>query len=256
MRQQRIMVGFIPLDAVGPPGERWAWGLLSAEERIRAERRVRASSRLEFTVAHALKRLMLAEATGADPMTLRFAPRDEHGKPALTGGEEGLDFNLSHTAGAVACAVVSGGGPENGIGIDLEAADRRITLELADRFFAADETGWIREQPQPDQAFLAVWTLKEAFVKAAGRGLALGLTAFSVRPPPDQGPGPQPARLLRQEGEACLPHPVRLWQWLTPSGHRVGLGLTGPEVEQATVTVRTGWPGLTRTGSGHESGIG
>lgn len=253
MQQVRISVGVVPLAQVDAPGERWAQGLLSAEERLRADRRVRDSSRREFTVAHALKRLMLSEATGADPHSLRFAPRDSCGKPMLLGEPE-LDFSLTHTAGAVACAVVTGGGPDSGVGIDLEAADRRITLDLADRFFAADETAWIRGQPQPEAAFLAVWTLKEAFVKAAGRGLALGLTLFSVRPPPGEGTDPQPAPLLRQDGDACLPHPVRLWQWVSPggvsAGHRVGLALTGPVAATAEVTVRTGWPGLTRSGQG------
>lgn len=264
MRQVRISVGLVPLAQVGPTGERWALGLLSAEERIRAERRVRDSSRRQFILAHGLKRLMLSAATGADPLSLRFAARDAYGKPMLL-GEPDLDFSLTHTTGAVACAVVTGGGPETAVGIDLEAADRRITLELADRFFAVDETAWIRAQSQPEAAFLGIWTLKEAFVKAAGRGLALGLTQFSVRPPPQEGVAqeggdPRPAALLRQDGEARLSHPVRLWQWGCPSGHgpdaadghRVGLALTGPAADTAELTVRTGWPGLTQPGQTRE----
>ncbi|CAM5288623.1 4'-phosphopantetheinyl transferase superfamily protein [Rhodanobacter lindaniclasticus] len=52
-----------------------------------------------------------------------------------------------------------------------------------------------------DEAFLALWTAKEAVLKAHGRGIGYGLQRLRVAVPP------QPLRLLRFENED-----VDVWQ--------------------------------------------
>jgi 4'-phosphopantetheinyl transferase len=87
----------------------------------------------------------------------------------------------------VACAV----GIAAEIGIDIESIGAGVPFELAETYFADDERAWLRSRPRGDQAaaFVTLWTWKEAFVKATGRGpaedlrgvcFALGPTAITL----------------------------------------------------------------------------
>ncbi len=69
------------------------------------------------------------------------------------------------------------------VGVDVERVDNELpNLELADRYFSAVEAEGLRrcEAHQRAGRFCDLWTLKEAFLKAAGMGLAeaLSLTTF------------------------------------------------------------------------------
>jgi len=88
-----------------------------------------------------------------------------------------LCFNLSHTEGLVVLAVA-----RHPVGVDVEWLDRTgRTVELADRYFATTETAALRALPievRRDR-FFDLWTLKEAYIKARGLGLALPLGGFA-----------------------------------------------------------------------------
>src|SRR5262249_28670043 len=109
----------------------------------------------------------------------RFAA-DTHGKPFVQAPTTPppLRFNLSHTDGLVACVVARG----LDVGVDVEDVGRRCdVLGLARSCFAADEVAHLERLPaaaRPD-AFFDFWTLKEAYVKARGLGLALPLKEFA-----------------------------------------------------------------------------
>jgi 4'-phosphopantetheinyl transferase len=113
----------------------------------------------------------LAGYSAVDPATLKFAS-GPYGKPALI--DEALHFNISHTADSLLMAIANF--PD--IGIDIEAVKlRRNFASLAQRCFSEREyQGWC-ELPAELQAeaFYRLWTKKEAFVKAVGRGIALGI---------------------------------------------------------------------------------
>ncbi|WP_051013929.1 4'-phosphopantetheinyl transferase family protein [Pararhodospirillum photometricum] len=187
--------------------------LLDDEERARADRLKLSPTRREFIAAHGLKRTMLGAVLGQDPRALRFTA-ESAGKPVLVGG--GPDFNLSHTTGLVACAVATDGGR---VGVDAETLARTPEPRLARRFFAREEADALQALPHQErpQAFLRLWTLKEAVVKALGGGLALGLKRFAV--------GTEPPRLLRQEGLLPPGHPCHLEQHCLPSGHVLALAV-------------------------------
>jgi phosphopantetheinyl transferase len=51
-------------------------------------------------------------------------------------------------------------------------------VKIAKRFFAPEEAEMLL--PDPTGAFFPIWTKKEAYVKWTGRGLAEGLSSFSV----------------------------------------------------------------------------
>jgi 4'-phosphopantetheinyl transferase len=98
--------------------------------------------------------------------------RDQHGKPRLV--NPGLEFNLSHSGGAVLVGVSR----EQVLGVDLEISRRsRKVLDLARRYFHADEAAALAALPEAKRqaAFLRLWSCKEALLKAQGRGIAFGL---------------------------------------------------------------------------------
>jgi 4'-phosphopantetheinyl transferase len=155
--------------------------LLAPKERARHRRLRQERSRREFLVAHALARITLSHYAPVPPEAWSFAVGD-HGRPELTGPNRarGLRFNLSHTRGLVACAVVR----ELDIGVDVESATRRVRhRELAERFFGEDELRELRALAPEEQPgrFLELWTLKEAYLKARGRGISLPLRDFQFR---------------------------------------------------------------------------
>lgn len=99
---------------------------------------------------------------------------DEHGRPHLA-HSRALDFNWSHS-GDHAMIALARGLPE--LGVDIEhCRSRPRALALAERYFAPAEHAYLRSLPpaQRDDAFMRLWTAKEAVLKAHGRGIAYGL---------------------------------------------------------------------------------
>jgi 4'-phosphopantetheinyl transferase len=157
--------------------------LLSPEELDRASRFVFAKDRQLFMVAHALLRFGLSTVAGAHRWA--FAA-DSYGKPELDPpwGDPPLRFNLSHTNGLAACAI-SYGRP---VGIDVEEINPRLDFQaIAKKALSTSEQRLLAATLPSTQSalFFRFWTLKEAMVKAIGRGLSLALEdfAFSLDPP-------------------------------------------------------------------------
>lgn len=113
--------------------------------------------------AYALLAHALARELGLDLFALAVA-RGAQGKPYLPGCP-GAHFNLSHCAGAVACALDSAP-----VGVDVEPT-RPFDPRVAARVFTPEETALVRAQPDPDGAFTRLWTLKESAAKRSGAGL-------------------------------------------------------------------------------------
>lgn len=113
----------------------------------------------------------------ADTVRLGTGP---HGRPQLGPAQAcSLDFNWSHSGDRALVALGRGVAP----GIDIERRRARPrALALASRYFDPAEAAWLATQPPElrDEAFLALWTAKEAVLKALGRGLAFGLDRLHV----------------------------------------------------------------------------
>lgn len=152
-----------------------ALALLDDDERARAARFHFERDRFSYALAHALVRSELARLTGAEPQALRFES-GERGRPELVwpATEPRLRFNLSHTHGLVACAFAL----EHDLGVDVEHVDRRVEIDrLAPTVFSRRELDalWRCADEQQRTRFFQLWTLKEAYIKARGMGLALPL---------------------------------------------------------------------------------
>ena len=100
----------------------------------------------------------------------------EKGKPFLQ-HEPDVFFNLSHSGDKVICAV---SGAE--IGCDIEKI-RKLEFDVAGRFFSPQEAESIKHAAGDDEKkelFFRLWTLKESFVKATGRGMTPGFGENSL----------------------------------------------------------------------------
>ncbi len=153
---------------------------LSDEERARTERLRIERVRFEYLMTRVLCRqcLSLCEPSVA-PAQWTFV-RNEHGKPEVSGpvGVGALRFNVSNTFGLVACAITR----DHDLGVDVESRERNSDgLAIADRYFSASEVAALRALPAEQQShrFFELWTLKEAYIKARGLGLAIPLGQFS-----------------------------------------------------------------------------
>jgi 4'-phosphopantetheinyl transferase len=153
---------------------------LCASEREQALRFAFDRDRFAYAAAHLLLRRCLAAPTGRQDWIFHVGA---HGKPALPSldGGSGLDFNLSHCDGLVACALAFG----HSVGVDVEKEGRPSDhLAIARHHFSLAEQAALAGMAPEDQAsaFLAIWTMKEAVIKADGRGLHMDLGSFSVDP--------------------------------------------------------------------------
>lgn len=160
-----------------------AW--MSEDEHARMARLIFDRDRRRFLMTRALVRSALSRYAAVAPAAWIFTA-NAHGRPELVDRPHGvpdLRFNVSHTEGLIACAVTIG----REIGVDVEHVGRRLTHDIAGRFFAAREVSDLHALPADEQpkVFFDYWTLKEAYIKARGFGLALPLAdfAFTLSPP-------------------------------------------------------------------------
>jgi 4'-phosphopantetheinyl transferase len=100
---------------------------------------------------------------------------NEFGKPYLLNRED-IFFNLTHSGDWVGCIVGN-----VSVGIDIEHV-HPIELSLAKSCFSTREYLELLTLPEKDRLdyFYELWTLKESYIKAVGKGLYLPLQLFTV----------------------------------------------------------------------------
>ena len=95
---------------------------------------------------------------------------------------ENVPFNFSHSGSIVMCAACMGGGPVK-VGCDVEKMGG-LRLKLAERHFCREEYEAIMAEENEEkrtEMFYRYWVLKESFMKATGKGMALPLDQFCIR---------------------------------------------------------------------------
>lgn len=198
---------------------------LDAEERARADRMAHAADRVRFVLAHALVRVALSRHAAVAPAAWTFGT-GPHGAPHLTGPVEAmrtLRFSLSHTRGLVAVAVAA----NRAVGVDAEWLGRTPAPQLARRVCTPDEQQALASLPEASraEAFLARWTVKEAYVKARGLGLVQPLHHIAVTPDSRGRHGRPEVRF-----ETALDDTVARWQfhqWWLGTAHVLALAVEG-----------------------------
>jgi len=120
----------------------------------------------------AAARAALAAMLDVPEAELQLA-RTPQGKPVLR-APVGASYSVSYRDGLMLLGACRGAE----IGVDLEVVrDGLPLLDVADTFFGEEEAAFLRAQPGPLRpiCFYALWTAKEAVLKATGRGIAGGL---------------------------------------------------------------------------------
>jgi len=107
---------------------------------------------------------------------------NEHDKPSIKGRENHF-FNISHSGNQVVAAF-----SDHNIGIDVEKikGDRR---KIANRFFTSSEIADMKAIENEDEQvkyFYQLWTLKESYMKAIGKGMTLSLSSFAFKKEQDE----------------------------------------------------------------------
>ncbi|CRI58566.1 4'-phosphopantetheinyl transferase family protein [Pseudomonas sp. CCOS 191] len=141
---------------------------LDHQERTRYQRSTDQGWREQFLIGHGWLREVLARYLECDPARIILG-QGRYGKPELLAPKQSsLHFNLSHTQGLLVLAV-----SRSPVGVDVEAHRYRDVFALCQRFFSEGERRTLSRTTRPRRlaCFYRMWTLKEAWVKAAGIGI-------------------------------------------------------------------------------------
>ena len=155
--------------------------LLDAGERARLDQLHFFEDQMRFLLSHALVRSALSHYRDVSPEAWQFT-NGQGIRPEIAGPmgmASGLRFNLTHTKGLVACVVTLG----VDCGVDAECREVLPDIEgLAKTALHPQELRDFGELPQAEQldGFLALWTAKEACMKACGRGLSMAPDSFAL----------------------------------------------------------------------------
>jgi len=153
---------------------------LSAHECDRASRFHFAEDRFRYVFAHGVLREVLSRYVRCPPGDIQFAT-NPFGKPFIeaASGSRPPEFNLSHAGRIILVGVCAG----RSVGIDVEEIRPiKELLSIANSQYTPQECAFILAQPsgQLERAFFRVWTRKEAYVKAMGKGLSIQLNSFDT----------------------------------------------------------------------------
>ncbi|XP_020103646.1 uncharacterized protein LOC109720753 isoform X1 [Ananas comosus] len=130
-------------------------------------------------LSRALVRTTLARYCRVNPQSIKFKT-SKFGKPEIMWqhgdqcNQPSLQFNVSHSSSLIACGITV----DVPIGIDVEEKQRKTMSSissLARRYFSPSEVEYLGSFSNTDarqKEFIKLWTLKEAYVKALGRGFS------------------------------------------------------------------------------------
>lgn len=154
--------------------------ILSPDEMQRLDRLLTPELKHQFVVTRrSIRTLLSACFPTVSPRDWLFE-RNPWGRPQVLNPEAKgrVSFNIAHTNGRILIAL-SGSGE---VGVDVEKTTRKVrAAALAERYFSDTEAAQLLALPRAlqRQRFLDLWTLKEAYIKACGMGLAIALRSFS-----------------------------------------------------------------------------
>jgi len=201
-----------------------AMTLLSDAEKKRLAAFHFEKHRAEYALSHAMVRLALSEYAPVQPQDWQFRT-GEKGKPEIASPplDTPLWFNLSHTDGFAVCVA----GRARHVGVDVENLNLKAShQELAEHFFAPAEYEYLRNLPPSLQreAFFRIWTLKEAYIKADGRGLSIPLDSFRFRFSTEH-----PAQVTLESSAESNPDQWSFFEFQPTPDHRVSIGVRNSE---------------------------
>jgi 4'-phosphopantetheinyl transferase len=168
---QASLAGYAPLQL-----DEFAASLSPAEAQRASQFATQRLAR-RYIAARGVVRRLCADYLQIEPaeVDLRLTPT---GKPYIDGAA--LSLSISHCNDDL-LLVLSRAGE---VGCDIECTERRSMdfLSIAERYYSpAEYQDLLQLGPgEQEKRFLALWVCKEALLKLDGRGIAAGLTGFTV----------------------------------------------------------------------------
>lgn len=144
------------------------------EKQARIQRFYQIEDRQRALIGDILIRYLLCNKLLLANKELIFA-KTEFGKPFLVNDNK-IHFNISHSGDWVLGAV-----HYLPVGVDIEKI-QPIDYQIAARFFSKSEYHNLMNKEGRDKLeyFYEIWTLKESYIKAVGKGLSIPLESFSI----------------------------------------------------------------------------
>lgn len=146
--------------------------LLSLERREKILKFKNTEDKKRSMLSELLMRKTAGNFCGLAPNQIKIC-YNPYGKPYIANLRH-FKFNISHSGNYVAIAT-----SKYKIGVDIERI-QDIDLTIAQRCFTLSEYAYICSCKSPQNAFYQMWTLKESYIKAIGKGLHLPLNAFEI----------------------------------------------------------------------------
>ncbi len=146
--------------------------ILSEDELKKASGILSEGAKNRFLQARILRRRVISSYGGGRPSEVVF-DYGINGKPKIktSSSKSDISFNVSHSHNLIVCAVTC----KRDLGVDVEhIKPRKNLIQIAERFFSEDEAADLK-LIKPDavtDVFFKIWTRKEAYLKAKGKGLA------------------------------------------------------------------------------------
>ncbi|WP_379134434.1 4'-phosphopantetheinyl transferase family protein [Paenibacillus sp. sgz500958] len=146
-------------------------------KKTRILRYQQTQSAYQSLLGELLVRLVICQNTSMSNPEISFHV-DQYGKPSLKNCPE-FTFNISHSGHWV---VMIWSSRQFALGIDVEQI-KPMDLGIAERFFHKSEYLDLQSRQETEQMdyFAQLWTLKESYIKAEGKGLSIPLDTFSFR---------------------------------------------------------------------------
>lgn len=165
-----------------PEREQTAFSWLNPEEQARWRNFRLEPPRREFALCRAALRAILCRQLACANGELAF-DEGRHGKPAarVGGSPASISFNVSHSGrhGLIALA-------ERGrLGVDVEPRGTRRDLDvlITEALTPAEKSRIADVGPnRRRQLFFRLWTMKEALIKALGKGFSLHISELEIPP--------------------------------------------------------------------------
>jgi len=144
--------------------------LLPLYRRTKAEAFTKEEDRNLSIAAHILL-LYGLEREGIKLNDLGFE-YNSFGKPYFA-GDERIQFNLSHSGFGVACAI-----SDEAVGVDIQKTIP-VREPMLKRVCSTQEVMLVMASENPSIEFTKLWTMKESYLKAEGKGISKALAGIN-----------------------------------------------------------------------------
>ncbi len=153
--------------------------ILSEDEIVKKNKYHFLNDRIVYSTSRGILRILLSKYLDVFGSSIQFK-YNQYGKPSINKTSNlDIKFNLSHSKEFAVLVFTL----DDEIGVDIEFINHELVIhEIADKYFSKAEVNELYKLTPEDQrtAFFNIWTRKEAYIKAKGKGLSIPLDSFDV----------------------------------------------------------------------------